>query len=346
MSNETMEWLASNTAVGNVATEGNFWWGFDQYLKPGFNHFDGFVPDERVKEILGFPVHESHVYVDTPLGLMPIDGKKAIIHGDTGHTFGIFSGEPNGTDGYQVHPYTETLMENTRNLLGEGIGITSVGLLKKGGVAYLQVSLSEDMFLPEFGEAYRPRLLVATSLDGSLASTWKPVITRTACDNTMSIALKESGNVYKIKHSRYSKFKIEGAADALRLISQAGETYTDQIRALTQVDVSDKAWSAFLDAHSPVADAKTGEAKTGKALTMSVTLREALTQLWNNDNRVSPWKGTAWGVLQAVNTYTHHVGIVRGMSRPERNIQRTVMGGIDEIDNATLATLDRVLANA
>ena len=41
--------------------------------------------------------------------------------------------------------------------------------------------------------------------------------------------------------------------------------------------------------------------------------RASLDRLWDHDARVSPWKNTAWGVVQAVNTYAHHEQTVRGI---------------------------------
>jgi hypothetical protein len=61
--------------------------------------------------------------------------------------------------------------------------------------------------------------------------------------------------------------------------------------------------------------------------------------------RVAPWAGTAFGVVQAVNTYAHHEQTVRGAERAERNMLRTVTGAVDQLDRATLTTLDRVLGS-
>jgi hypothetical protein len=71
--------------------------------------------------------------------------------------------------------------------------------------------------------------------------------------------------------------------------------------------------------------------------------RDTLTRLWNHDARVTPWRGTAWGVVQAVNTYVHHEQTVRGMDRAERNMLRAVDGGADALDTATLTTLRKIL---
>ena len=71
-----------------------------------------------------------------------------------------------------------------------------------------------------------------------------------------------------------------------------------------------------------------------------------LEQLWSSDPRVSPWTGTAHGVLQAVNTYDHHEGVVRGADRAERNNLKTLTDGYRDLDRTTLQTLTRVLQQA
>jgi hypothetical protein len=74
--------------------------------------------------------------------------------------------------------------------------------------------------------------------------------------------------------------------------------------------------------------------------------RAELEQLYRYDDRCKAWTGTAFGVLQAVNTHAHHVGIVRNASRPMRNAERAITGGVDKLDGNTLAVLDRVLTTA
>lgn len=80
-----------------------------------------------------------------------------------------------------------------------------------------------------------------------------------------------------------------------------------------------------------------------RARTSAEKKRDGLSRLWNHDARVAPWKGTAWGVVQAVNTWTHHEQTVRGAARTDRNMLRAVDGTTDTLDRATLTTLRKVL---
>jgi hypothetical protein len=69
-----------------------------------------------------------------------------------------------------------------------------------------------------------------------------------------------------------------------------------------------------------------------------------LAALYRHDDRVSPWAGTAYGVMQAVNTYEHHDSVIRGAERSQRNMLRTVTGQFGQVDRGSWKTLSSVLA--
>ncbi len=82
---------------------------------------------------------------------------------------------------------------------------------------------------------------------------------------------------------------------------------------------------------------------TGRAQTTADKKRDTLARLYAHDERVAPWAGTAHGVVQAVNTYEHHESTVRGATRPERNMLRTVTGEFGRLDRETVTILTTVL---
>ena len=65
-------------------------------------------------------------------------------------------------------------------------------------------------------------------------------------------------------------------------------------------------------------------------------------RLWIDDQRVAPWRGTAYGVLAAANTYAHHYAPVRGATRVERNAERLVTGKVHDLDRHNLQVLAAV----
>ena len=128
--------------------------------------------------------------------------------------------------------------------------------------------------------------------------------------------------------------RIAEVHDALGIIHQVAGDFTARVTRLCDMSVSDTQWRTFLDAHAPLPD------EPVRSRTLAGRNRYTLTRLWHHDTRVAPWHGTAFGVIQSVNTFTHHEQAVRGA---ERNMLRAVTGGVDDLDHATLQTLAGVL---
>lgn len=332
MSKETLEWLNENTLIGFTDKRGKAW----HYREGAGNHYTDAVPVEDVHtRLFSWTAEERPLYV--PGGpdedMVRVPDRKAVVRSDNAHVMGIFK------SGYQPHQYGEWLVHNVGSILDADLRIGSAGLLKGGAVAWVSVEVPDTIVTPE-GVAFRPNLLAATSFDGSVATTYKRVITNVVCDNTMSVALNEGGGqVHKIRHSKNSMGKLENAREALGIIHGAAEEFEAEVQRLTRKEVTPRTWDRILDAIAPLPE-HNGEART-RALTMAENKRDQLTQLWNHDPRVAPWSGTAFGVWQAVNTYQHHVAIVRGAGRAERNMMAAVDGSYQEKDNAAMT---RVLA--
>jgi phage/plasmid-like protein (TIGR03299 family) len=216
--------------------------------------------------------------------------------------------------------------------------VSSAGLLRGGAVAWVEVSVPDNIATPE-GVEFRPNLLATTSFDGSIATTFKRTVTDVVCDKTRELALAERGQQVKIKHSRQSQAKLAPAREALAIVHSLGDEFAAEVAALCAIAVTDEQWKEFLDHHVPVPT----DTSAGRARTLADTKRQQLTELYTDDPWVAPWAGTAHGVLQAVNTYEHHLSTVRGFTRSERNMLRTVTGDFGKLDRSTLATLRTVL---
>lgn len=353
MSKETAKWLNANTLIGFTGKRGRAWHYREDLQSAEPNHYPGPVPVEDVRRrlfdwepepwevhvrkpgpvrldiagLLAQPGEDAMAsYVLDALGLRRQENRQAITRSDNGHVMGIF------TDGYEPHPYDEWLLTTVANILDDDLHIGSAGLLRGGAVAWVSVEMEDNVRLPE-GVEFRPFLLATTSFDGSLSTTFGRKVTNVVCDNTHGIAMNERGQQVKIRHSRNSRLRLTEAREALGVIHQITDDFAGEVSRLCAVDVSDREWAAFLDARAPV------PGQEGRGRTMAERKRETLTRLYDHDQRVAPWRGTAWGVLQAVSTYTHHEGIVRGAERAERNMLNAVTGRTDDLDRETLDTL-------
>ncbi len=336
MSKETLEWLNHNTLIGFSGKRGTAWHYRASKQDGEPNHYPGPVPVADVKRRLFFwePAEGTvETTIVTADGVTRITDptRKAIVRPDTSEILGVFK------QGFRVHEYRRWLVANIETVLDDQVSIGSAGLLKGGALAWVQVEVPESCSTPE-GVQFRPFLSAATSLDGSMSTTYQTGAQLIVCDNTLSAALGETqARRLKIKHSSRSLGRIAEVRDALGVIHQVAGDFAAQVTRLCGTSVSDAQWRAFLDAHAPL------PGEPGRSRTLAEHKRGILTRLWHHDTRVAPWHGSAFGVIQTVNTFTHHEQAVRGAERAERNMLRAVTGGVDDLDHATLQTLAGVL---
>lgn len=326
MSQETRTWLSQNTLIGFTDKRGEAW----HYREGDDNHYPGAVPlDDVVRRLFNWHPVKVPTFYDWN-GKQVQSDKFAILRDDTGKELGSFK------DGYQPHDYQEWLVHNIGTLMDTStgdLGIGSAGLLKGGAVAWVEVTVP-DTFLTAEGVEFRANFLAASSFNGSLATTYKRTVQETVCDNTMGVALAEKGQQVKIKSTKNSLDRIADAREALNLIHSAQDDFAREVAELCSIKVDDHMFENYIDLVQPMP--KASDAKTSHAITIAEKKRDTLWRLWRNDERVAPWRGTAFGVLQAQNTFEHHEIGSRGMSKAERNMLNAVNGKTEAADASTL----------
>lgn len=320
MSTETSEWLNQNVLIGMTAKRGNAWHykASDQGDEP--NHYEGAIPIEDVRRRLFFwQAEQVPMWVDVPkekrdaLGSMiHVPNRVAIVRNDTHEVLGVVS------PSYQPHQYDEWLLTSVANLLDDDLVIGSAGLLKGGAIAWTQVEMPENCMAGDV--EFRPNLLATTSFNGSIATTFKRTVTVVVCDNTRNAALRENSPEISIRHTSKSHLRLGDARSALSIVHQMADAFSQEIETLLAMKVSDQKFQKFVEAHVPINDEESKQ-----AISRAENVRFEFLNLWQNDMRVAPWRGTGFGVLQAVNTHRQHLRPTRGDTML---VERTMMDSL------------------
>lgn len=339
MSKETAQWLNTMTLIGDTDRRGNAW-HYRADLQDGTgNHFPGAIPTERIGSLFApwEPV-ESPLYLEINRDYIQVDDRKAIVpvdHPEVVH--GIFKSS------YQPHGYTEWLRDGLSNLVDGDVHFSSAGLLESGAVAWCELSITENQVVSDF--EFKPHLLAFTSVNGKFATTFKKAIQATVCDNTLTVAASEDGPAVKVRHSKNSRMKLQNARDALGLIIATADDFSKEIEKLLAIKVDDVQFGKVLDTLIPTVG-KDGAELSKMALTKAEKKRERVGAMYRNDIRCNPWSGTAFGVIQTFNTFSHHEKDLRSSGgvktvRPERNMLAAIDGTTDtetaEVLNAVMA---------
>lgn len=329
-----MEWLNQNVLIGFTDKRGEAWHHRASAQGSEPNHYPQAIPvDDVRRRLFSWKAEKATMFVkgkqeygNTPLVTVP--NRVAIIRDDTHEVLGVVS------ESYEPHQYEEVLLSKVSDIIDDGeLAIGSAGLLKGGAIAWLQIEMPENLKVADV--EFRPHLLATTSFNGSIATTYKRCVTVVVCDNTRAMALREEGQEYRIRHTANSQFKIAEAREALNIVFRLGESFTKEIEQLLKVKVSDANYTKFVERIVPL---KTDASKT--ATTKADADRAAYQALWTDDPRVSPWRNTGFGVVQAVNTYRQHIRPTRGDTiRVERNMMDNLTGQTELSDSEAFKTL-------
>jgi phage/plasmid-like protein (TIGR03299 family) len=356
MSAETSQWLNRYTLIGLTEQRGTAWHYrmSDQGDEP--NHYEGFVPVEDVeRRLFSWEPGERSVAVvlkglrdDALTTFVGSDGsvysvvdmpdRKAITRDDTEDVLGVFK------EGYTPHNYNDALLDNVGKILSTAngdLGIGSAGLLRNGGQAWVQVQVPQTIEVG--GTLLLPYLTAATSLDGSMATTYLVGTDVVVCDNTLSAATVSARNKIKLKHSRYSTLKLGEARDELEILFAATDDMIEAIDRLQNITVTDEQFAKLREQLDP----RPGADSSPAVETRWDNRQEKLIRLWRSDERVTPWKNTAWGTLMAFNTYGQHIQSIRKTKltghRAERNMVANIQGKLESDDQRVLKALSSIL---
>src|ERR1035441_7835304 len=249
MSQETQEWLENNVRYN--ANHRMAWWDDGSDRLAGVARFNGPVPIESVRELFAWEPIAGSLDTTVTINGIPVTisdpDRQVIVRPDTQEVMGVFK------SGYKIHSYNEWLTTTLANLVHSStseMDIASAGLLRRGAVGWLTIEAPDVR--EHDGIKFRPFVTSATSLDGSLATTFNRGASMPICDNTLSAALNDQDAArIKFKHTRNSPAKLGEVRSALELLDVTAEAFTDQLDALTSTEISESQWAQLVDLAAP-----------------------------------------------------------------------------------------------
>ena len=360
MSQESMGWLARNVVAGFRDTREPWWAKYAEAEGWATNLFPADVPMEAVEKLLTswspieaglYDVDMDRVQTLYDADMKPvqavlvsdidqIDTHKLLKASDTGERMTVI-----GID-HAIHTYRNWLTGTVQECVGDEAKVSSAGLLRKRAQAWVQIERPETAVGPD-GIRFSPYVTLSTSYDGSLTSQINQNVQMTVCDNTLAIS-RNQGLSAKIRHTKNSAGMLGTYRGVMTAIMQGETDFREELERQLAVQVDDTAFSRFIEAFIPISEDDIPAKKT-----RSERKRQEITQLYKGDERVAAWKGTEFGVVQAVNTWNTHMSQLRdmtGLSLDDTNLramrnyaQRLKTPRGDSPDQQTVKLLESVL---
>ena len=197
---------------------------------------------------------------------------------------------------YKVVQPAEVL-EFYRDLVSAGgFELETAGVLKGGKKLWALAKTGQETML-RGNDKVKAYLLLATSCDGTLCTTAQFTSVRVVCNNTLQMAVGDSGGAVKVPHS--TQFDPQQVKQALGLGLSSWETFVDDMRQLADRKINKFEAMNYLinvlgDSAVPL-----NEQPNTKAI-------QNVYALFSGDGKGSVMasaSGTAWGLLNGVTEY-------------------------------------------
>lgn len=192
--------------------------------------------------------------------------------------------------------------------------LSSAGSLFGGKRFWALAELGKE-FEAVDGDKIEGNLLLVTSVDGSLSTQARFVSTRVVCNNTLTVAMGE-GSKRVVKKSHHSVWDPQEVKIDLGLLDGAWATYMNNIKKMTQVQVSTEHARAYFEKKFYAPDVLAEN--QGWGATKKVN---ELMNLFSNGAGSEFSKNTLWGIMNATTEHFTHGSGKRNASHQFWNSQ-------------------------
>ncbi len=242
---------------------------------------------------MDWEIRESEVLYMADYKIQSYADSKVLHRSDTGKALSVVSKR------YQVVQPREVLGFYRDLVSVGGFELESAGVLKDGKKLWALARTGQETLL-KGGDKVKAYLLLATSCDGTLATTAQFTSVRVVCNNTLQLAVGDSKGAVKVPHS--TSFDPKQVKQALGLGISAWDEFMGSMQALTERKTNKFEAMNFLvdvlgDPSLPLQ-----EQPNQKAL-------QAVYALYSGEGKgsnLASASGTAWGLVNAVTDYVDH----------------------------------------
>ncbi len=247
-------------------------------------------------EICETPVRYMAEQAGTLASIMSFPETKVLYRSDTKTALSVVSSR------YQV-VQPKAVLEFYRDLSEiSGFELETAGVLKEGKKFWALARTGRSASL-KGNDVVNGYLLLATSCDGTLATTATPTTVRVVCNNTLTIALNGASSAIKVPHS--TSFCADSVKKQLGIAVSQWDAFMYRMKTLSERKVkSHESMNYFLkvlcqtDSHVDPAQGLMNERALKKV--------QALYDGQGKGAELQSASGTAWGLLNAVTEFVDH----------------------------------------
>lgn len=247
-------------------------------------------------QILESPVHFKSDAVGHLGTIHSFPEQKVLFRSDTKAPLSVVSQRYQTVQPREVLEFYRDLTEVS------GYQLETAGVLKEGRKFWALARTGQSMTL-KGNDQVNGYLLLATSCDGTLATTATPTTVRVVCNNTLSIAVNGATQAIKVPHS--TRFDPIAVKKQLGIAVADWDEFMYRLRLLADRKVGNAESTGFF--MRVLCDSAGGSrAQSGLPNERALRTVQALYEGRGRGAVLESAQGTAWGLLNAVTEFVDH----------------------------------------
>lgn len=287
--------------------------------------------------LLDYTVVKAPVYVKYKENLI-IDGKEqrgtlipdkyATYREDTGVAFNVVGSNYEVIQNRDAFNFFDEIVGQDRAIY------ETAGALGNGETVFITAKLPDHLLIGG-KDTINQYILLTMSHDGSGSIIAKFTPVRVVCNNTLTSALNGGKNVFKIKHTKSAKSRMEEAQQLLQITYKSGIATQELYQMLTKVNINDSTrekyfFDLFLTPEELAGVARGVNIWNTNDL-ISTKKKNQLAKLFEYAE-VGPgqdmFRGTAYNAYNAISGYVQNV---KSYSNDEKKFQSIILGSDDKL---------------
>lgn len=186
----------------------------------------------------------------------------------------------------------------TDSLIDEGMVYETAGSLLGGRKIWLLGKMPEQKILDD---AVEPYVCFVNSHDGTGAVKVCMVNVRVVCNNTLNLALKTAKRTWSTTHVGNMDQKLTEARETLGLIEEYNNALAAEAEILATKKISDLEINKIFDTVYPIDP----EVDSKRKIENVAAIKGGLMRCYDAPD-IANFKGTVWGLMNAVSDYISH----------------------------------------
>jgi phage/plasmid-like protein (TIGR03299 family) len=252
----------------------------------------------------------------------PIEERVANVRSTDRKVLGVVSDHYKILQNREAFSFIDDLLENDI----APVKFESAGSLDNGKRIWMLAHFPERMIL---GDTIIPYIVLATSHNGTLATTVAVTPTRVVCQNTLTMALKNAQRTWSIRHMGDIVGKKQDAARTLKLSASYMDKLEVTAEQYQQKKITKKMLNDIIETVFPIDEEDSERVKNNVS-----ELRNQFFDIYSGAADLKKFSGDAWGLYNAFGDFASHIKPARVTKKYQESLFKSFMDGNKILERA------------